>query len=138
MNFEDDGAIPQTRCAEFKHTHFRVCIVRTILMILTGIAGIFIDNISSLIGLVSGFTLTLNGFILGPLCYLRMKYDTESSKQPAWRWGLSVGVHTFLILTGTVVGCYQVYLAIRQLEDDLSPKNQTTPHNLSLFISQYS
>lgn len=52
-------------------------------------------------------------FIAGPLCHLKMKYDTHETN--GWRWMGFVWLDSFLILFGMGIGGWTIYLAILDL-----------------------
>lgn len=110
--------------------HWKKMILRTLLLILTGALGIGISCIGQLLALVSGFTLTFNGFVIGPLIHMAMRYSKQIKKFEGLRDGtdyetsmersglscmLSVWWDAFLILFGIGIGGWTIYLAVVDL-----------------------
>jgi len=135
--YADDSMRPRGNACSglppWQPAHWKKMVLRTILMGITGALGIGISCISQLLALVSGFTLTFNGFIIGPLIHLAMRYNRQIQKfeglrdktdyeSPMERTGMScllfVWWDIFLLLFGTGIGGWTVYLAVVDLRDN--------------------
>jgi len=105
----------------WKAAHWKKMILRTLLLIFTLGVALAIPCLSQLIALISGFTLTFNGFIIGPLCNLSLQYMYKPKKETLEPTVL--GIHNFfliwwdvfLILFGFVIGFWTIYLSVLDL-----------------------
>eukprot|EP01123_Difflugia_compressa_P006180 TRINITY_DN18355_c0_g1_i1.p1 TRINITY_DN18355_c0_g1~~TRINITY_DN18355_c0_g1_i1.p1 ORF type:complete len:449 (+),score=40.59 TRINITY_DN18355_c0_g1_i1:150-1349(+) len=95
---------------------FRRNILRTLTMVLTYAIAALIPNISGLVGIVSGATLTYNSFIMGAIIHLKCEYNyADAMEVRSFRWYMKLTIHIFIILCGIFLGVWAVYLAIIQI-----------------------
>jgi len=101
----------------FEYSLLKRNFLRTICILVTYAVAALIPNISALVGIISGVTLTFNAFIMGPLVHLKWKYDKIISKEDvSYQWLFSLCANIFLILSGFVLGGWSTYLAIQSIQ----------------------
>jgi len=121
LSYKHNGnqeTVPSVPCTT-KEAHWKKMILRTFLLFCVGILGIAVPNITELLALVTGFTLTFNGFIIAPLCHIKLMYKRGQV------YGISglllIWWDAFLILAGTGLGGWTTYLAISCLKHPNGP-----------------
>jgi len=112
----------------FYSAHWKKCIIRTIILLFVGGLAILLPDISQLIEIITGITVTFNGFVMGPLCHLRVQY-LEKKWVGAW-WILSLLCNSIIILFGLLIGGWTVYLSIIKLIH-FTPKSHCNTTNIT-------
>jgi hypothetical protein len=62
------------------------------------------------IGIITGVTITFNGFVIGPLIHLKVQYN-EKKWVGVW-WILTLLFHGSLIIFGLLLGGWTIYLSV--------------------------
>eukprot|EP01130_Rhizamoeba_saxonica_P016306 TRINITY_DN7515_c0_g1_i1.p1 TRINITY_DN7515_c0_g1~~TRINITY_DN7515_c0_g1_i1.p1 ORF type:complete len:428 (-),score=64.13 TRINITY_DN7515_c0_g1_i1:90-1373(-) len=90
---------------EGKVAHWKKIILRTLVNGVVFAVAVGVPNISELLNLISGIALCYNGFIMGPIVYLKTRRDNE--------YGLSLLLyvsHIAIVIFGFGIGGWTTYL----------------------------
>lgn len=104
------------------NAHWKKCIIRAIVLVFVGALALAIPDLSDLlgnfsklpasfIGIVTGATVSFNGFIMGPLCHLKVQYNEQQWKG-MW-WIVTLLFHVALIIGGVGLGGWTVYSSVQ-------------------------
>jgi len=91
-------------------------IIRALCNIVACLFAVCVPNIDDLLNITSGIALTYNGFVMGPIIFLKQKYTKGDSG--ATTMTILLISHILLLLLGIVLGIWATVLAIQNVISD--------------------